>query len=142
MHRPSLLPRGLRVRAFLAILVTLSLWLVPSLPARAAGIIFVVPGGASAQTGASWSDAKDLQAALTAATSGDQIWVKAGTYKPTTGTNRSATFQLKNGVALYGGFAGTESSLIQRDPTLNVTILSGDLLGNDSGAMSTSNPTR
>ncbi|MDO8366635.1 MAG: choice-of-anchor Q domain-containing protein, partial [Saprospiraceae bacterium] len=35
------------------------------------------------------------------------------------------------GVSLYGGFVGTETALNQRNPALNLTILSGDLLGND-----------
>ncbi len=48
------------------------------------------------------------------------------------GTDRSATFQLKNGVAVYGGFAGTETARNQRNPAANVTILSGDIDNNDS----------
>lgn len=73
------------------------------------------------------------QTALTNAASGDEIWVGAGTYEPTTGTDRNATFQLKNGVAVYGGFAMTETQRSQRNPAANVTRLSGDLLGNDVG---------
>jgi asparagine synthase (glutamine-hydrolysing) len=36
-----------------------------------------------------------------------------------------------SGVDIYGGFAGGETDLSQRDPRLNECILSGDLLGND-----------
>ncbi len=91
--------------------------------ASAAGILYVKAG----HTGncASWAKACDLQTALTRATSGTAIWVAAGTYKP--GTTRTATFRLKNGVAIYGGFAGTETALNQRNPTTHVTILSGNI---------------
>jgi len=88
--------------------------------------------------GLSWANAKKtLQAALDLATSGYQIWVKAGTYKPTsaydlTNTSRYYHFRMKNGVAIYGGFAGTETSLSQRNISVNETILSGDLNGDDS----------
>jgi hypothetical protein len=34
---------------------------------------------------------------------------------------------LKNGVAIYGGFAGTETALSQRNLKINATILSGDI---------------
>ncbi|TWI85796.1 putative secreted protein (Por secretion system target) [Lacibacter cauensis] len=86
--------------------------------------------------GTSWATAKkDLQAAIIAAASGDQIWVKAGTYLPThdafgsttPANNRDKCFLLKEGVKLYGGFAGTETQLNQRNWKQNVTILSGDL---------------
>jgi hypothetical protein len=48
------------------------------------------------------------------------------------GSNQTDTFTLKNGVAVYGGFAGTETSLNQRDWQTNVTVLSGDIDQNDT----------
>jgi predicted outer membrane repeat protein len=140
MYHHTLLPRWLHALIPLLLLGLLSL--SPAAPLRAAGVIYVVPGGAGAQTGADWASAKELQAALQSAISGDQIWVKADIYKPTTGSDRSATFQLKSGVALYGGFAGSETNLGQRDAAAHVSILNGDLLSNDSGAVASSNPTR
>ncbi|MCL4487580.1 MAG: Ig-like domain repeat protein [Chloroflexi bacterium] len=134
-------------------LFVLALVLVALLPttARAADpvILRVKVGGGAATCGdlADWSNACDLQYALKtrADTSGGatyELWVAAGTYKPTTGTDRTVTFQLKSGVALYGGFAGTETLLNQRDWATNETILSGDLKGDDSGDVTATNPTR
>ncbi len=99
--------------------------------AHAAGILYATPGG----TGncSSWANACELQTALANSVSGDEIWAAAGTHKPTTGTDRAATFQLKTGVNTYGGFSGTETAREQRNPAANVTILSGDLNGDDVG---------
>ncbi len=69
--------------------------------------------------GSSWAAASsDLQAIIDASESGDEIWVAAGTYKPSKlikeNKERSKAFILKNGVSLYGGFAGNETSKEQR----------------------------
>jgi len=103
-------------------------------------VIYVNQAGTGVGDGSSWTDGyTDLQPALDAAgASGGairEIWVAKGTYKPSKRTDpndpRSATFQLLDGVALYGGFAGIEASVDQRDIDANPTILSGDLNGDD-----------
>lgn len=109
-----------------------------------AGTLYVDASLASgANNGASWADAYQgvtgLQSALAAAVAGDQIWVRQGTYKPTTTATRSIYFELKTGVEIYGGFAGTETLLSQRNVLLNPTILSGDLAGNDGSNIFTDN---
>jgi hypothetical protein len=96
--------------------------------------IYVNAAASGANNGISWQNAyTDLQAALAAAAAGQQIWVAAGTYKPTAGNDRAISFALKPGVGVYGGFAGGETALEQRNWRTNVTTLSGDLLSNDSG---------
>jgi uncharacterized repeat protein (TIGR01451 family) len=65
-----------------------------------------------------------------------EIWVAAGKYVPTNGNYaaegaRESTFNLRDGLAVYGGFAGTELVLEERDWLANSTILSGDIGGDD-----------
>lgn len=76
----------------------------------------------------SWSNASsDLQSMINASAAGDTIWVKAGSCKPANTANRFMSFVMKNGVAIYGGFAGNESLLSQRNFVSNLTILSGNI---------------
>lgn len=82
--------------------------------------------------GKTWSQAMNLGDALKIANSGVEIWLVKGTYYPTTCTqcsdsDRMKTFALPNGVKLYGGFEGNETSSSQRNWNLNKTILSGDI---------------
>jgi parallel beta-helix repeat protein len=88
------------------------------------------PGG----NGQTWSTAfKYLQDALAVALPCDEIWVADGTYKPTQGSDPNFTFQLVNGVGVYGGFEGEEEERTERnwaDP-LKETTLSGDIAGDE-----------
>ncbi len=83
--------------------------------------------------GTSWADAYiDLQDALAASEEGNEIWVAEGTYLPdTAGGSPSSTFLIDENLKLYGGFAGTECNLSERDIQMYPTILSGDLNGDD-----------
>ncbi len=68
--------------------------------------------------GLTWATAfNTVQAGIDAAGDGDEIWVAAATYLE--------NITLKSGVALYGGFAGTESNLMERDWTNRLTTLDG-----------------
>ncbi|MDM8005952.1 MAG: thrombospondin type 3 repeat-containing protein [Phycisphaerae bacterium] len=113
---------------------------------RPAGNVLCVDADAYGNNdGSNWFNAyNSLQDALkTATTSGSgitEIWIATGTYKPDQGVgitpgSRTASFKLSNNVSLYGGFAGTETQRDQADPAANPTILSGDLLGNDTGGL-------
>ncbi len=88
---------------------------------------------AGADDGSNWANAyTDLQDALAAAVSGDEVWVAVGTYRPAPPAgDRNLSFDLINGVAIHGGFDGTELLLAQRAELFDQTILSGDLNGND-----------
>lgn len=103
-----------------------------------ADTIFVDAAASAGGDGTTWGTAfNDLQSALTAAdgTAGDdEIWVAQGTYKPDAAIDRTATFLLRNGVSIYGGFTNGDAALGDRDsdPATNGTVLSGDLSGNDS----------
>jgi hypothetical protein len=101
-------------------------------PAHAAGVLFAKPVFSGNGNCSSWADACSLQTAISSASAGDQIWVQAGIHKPHA-SYRFASFILKNGVEIYGGFDGTETQLNQRNFVASVTILSGDLAGNDIG---------
>jgi len=89
---------------------------------------YVDAGATGSATGLSWANAfTGLQEALSVVIPGDEIWVAAGQYKPTTGTNRTIAFNLRNGVDVYGSFAGTETHPDERDIAGNPTVLNGDI---------------
>jgi len=115
---------------FFLLIITISAGAVPHL--------YITPSGAGTKSGVSWANAMagtQLQAAINGASSGTIIWISAGVYKPgaypsgATGTtsSRDYAFTLKNNVELYGGFAGNETLLSQRNVANNVTVLSGDI---------------
>jgi hypothetical protein len=113
----------------------------PAAPAgRLAGVLYVdrdAPG--PTHDGLSWATAfTEVQTALDAAGAGDEIWVAAGVYYPDYDPAEgrytgyvTASFVLRPGVALYGGFAGGETGREQRNWRANASVLSGDLDRND-----------
>ncbi|MFH1194402.1 MAG: right-handed parallel beta-helix repeat-containing protein [bacterium] len=127
-------------------IITVIIFLVLNVSIFGQTIIYVdadVSGGSN--NGTSWANAyTSLQAALDNAVSTNQIWVANGTYYPSIEVggagNRYKTFQMKDGVAIYGGFAGSEDEITDRTNygigEANETILSGDLSGNDNYSVS------
>ncbi len=87
--------------------------------------LYVSPTGTG--TGESWTQAAPLHGALTAARSGDVLWLRHGTYLTSDASDREAAFKVASGVTLLGGFAGEEDNAAQRNPKQNVTILSGEI---------------
>ncbi len=99
-----------------------------TLTRRAPDVIYVNGAKPSNGDGTSWTTAfNDLQSALSVASSCSELWVTAGTYKPTETTNRNVNFHLTTGAQIYGGFTGTETNRAQRNFLSNQTILSGDI---------------
>ncbi len=98
---------------------------------------FVKANASGSNNGTSWANAfTSLQSALAVATSVDEVWVAAGTYKPHA-SSQSVAFVIPSGLKVYGGFAGNEATLAARNMALinttNQTTLSGDLSSNDVG---------
>lgn len=90
--------------------------------------LYVRPSATGAATGLSWTNAfTDLAPALAAAQPGMEVWVAAGTYQPTAGSDQAATLALRPRVTVLGGFAGSETAASARDWVVNRTVLSGDL---------------
>lgn len=129
-HYPqSVLPESrVFIRLFVSTFMATIPWLSMSQPTyvdwQATGI----------NNGTSWTNAyTSLIDAIENASYGDVIWVREGTYYPTSDTNHYTFFELRQGVKLYGGFDGTETTINQRNWQNNETILSGDIgIPNDS----------
>ncbi len=129
-----------KCRLSLLIGLGLSLWLGVSVAqAQCPNDLCYVDAGVTLTMtdGLTWTTAyTNLQDALAEAIAGDEIWVAAGVYYPDEGGGQTnddvmASFALKDWVEIYGGFAGTETQRSQRQPRTNVTVLSGDIDGND-----------
>jgi len=89
----------MKMKTRLLFLVTI---LLTSVGIINASTIYVDGNAAGGNNGSSWTDAyTQLQVALNAATSGDEVWVAQGTYLPTTtiggSTDRYKAFQMVNG---------------------------------------------
>jgi predicted outer membrane repeat protein len=85
-------------------------------------VIYVKPAGNNTKSGLTWADAKKgVQAGIDAARANDEVWVMKGTYQ--------GLITLKQGVSVYGGFAGTETIRDKRNSKINVTTLDGNQAG-------------
>jgi len=118
-------------RSFFAVWVLLAL-LGTAAPRAAGQTIYVDADANGANDGSSWADAYNyLHDALADANWGDNILVAEGTYKPSQLTDpndlRTATFELVNGVGIYGGFPSGGGEWEDCDPNAYETILSGDI---------------
>ncbi len=117
-----------RPRATQLMPLVIVVFLILSASVAHSSIIYVDSTAVGIADGSSWTDAyPDLQDALPVVLPGDEIWVAKGTYFPAD-TIRTFSFVLPDSaVSIYGGFAGTETMLSQRDWVNNVTILSGEV---------------
>jgi hypothetical protein len=90
-------------------------------------VLRVVDSLSTPGDGSTWAVAyTDLSLAITAASPGCEVWVAQGVYTP--GTSPDDSFSLKNNVAIYGGFNGTETERTQRNWRKNITTLDGGML--------------
>ncbi len=79
----------------------------------------------STQDGLAWDTAfTTLQGAIDVSAKGDEIWVVGGTYDEARNDATGAVL-MKTGVALYGGFAGTETQRDARDWIAHSTTIDG-----------------
>jgi len=117
-------PNGLHSRSYAVIVREL-----PSLR------IFVDQSAAGHGDGTSWQNAfRCLREAAQAAAmfpGGDprEVWIAAGTYRPSGSGDEQAYFPLSPNVSFVGGFAGWETARGQRMPGASRTVASGDLGG-------------
>jgi hypothetical protein len=92
-------------------------------------VLYVDPHAQGTGNGWTWANAfTTLAAALNAAVAGQAIDVAQGIYPPTSGTDPTATFQLRDDIAIYGGYAGDTAPIPGvRNVIAYPTILSGDI---------------
>jgi hypothetical protein len=99
-----------------------------SLPAQ---IRYVTASGSGIQDASSWANAAPgtaLRNIINTAAPGEEVWVACGTYYPTADNNRTISFNMQNGISIYGGFQGTENTIEDRQFTCGTcSTLSGEI---------------
>lgn len=96
--------------------------------------LYVDDSAVGAHNGSSWANAftnpvTSLSTARVAGGQNCEVWVANGFYKPTTGADRYASFDIPNHLQFFGGFSGGETSIDQR--VQNSCYLNGEI--GDSG---------
>lgn len=129
---PSLVASHLPLRFCLSMTLLAAL----ASPAALATICRVTPEGTGGADGSDWAtNALALHAALAKPECigpGNEIWVREGVYRPSSDTAfRGISFTVASGTQVFGGFAGTETLREERDPAAHLSILSGDIAGDD-----------
>ncbi|PTB94660.1 hypothetical protein C9994_11925 [Marivirga lumbricoides] len=94
------------------LLISILMWMLCfGIYAQTTADWYVDINAASGGDGSSWATAySDLQTAITNGADGDVIFVKKGEYLLT-----ASITSLKEGMAIYGSFSGTETTLVERD---------------------------
>ncbi len=100
-------------------------------PGPANGRIYVDVNGIGTPDGKSWTTAyRTLGHALLQSNADNniqEIWMADGIYPVTSNAIRDTSFKMTRAVDIYGGFAGFESSITQRNIVEHITILSGEI---------------
>ncbi len=92
--------------------------------------VYVDASATGDNNGTSWANAyNNLNDALSLTTASD-IWIAEGEYKPTQ-IDTATYYKLGAAHNIYGGFQSGDASLSDRDPENNITLLNGDIAGND-----------
>lgn len=87
---------------------------------------YLDPDATGLGDGSSWADAfTELETAVAATGTGEALWVAEGRYLVSDG------LFLPDGVVLYGGFDGTETTFDERREWFDHTVITGDTLGDD-----------
>ncbi|WP_054851246.1 T9SS type A sorting domain-containing protein [Olleya sp. ITB9] len=107
-------------------------------------VYYVDANATGVNDGSSWTDAfTNVADALALTNLNDAVWVAKGTY--TLADKNTPIAVSTNEVDIIGGFAGTETTLADRDltaiHTTNATIFTGDINGDDIDGDFTSNKT-
>jgi len=103
-----------------------------------ADIVYVSEEGSGNKDGSSWDNALDgniqqpdgytkLAHRLAEATPYTEFWLTDGLFLPCGDQDNTKSFTLNEGIRIYGGFAGTENALDERDPEHEPTVFSGEL---------------
>ncbi|MBK8829902.1 MAG: fibronectin type III domain-containing protein [Saprospiraceae bacterium] len=100
-------------------------------PGKTNGRVYVNPEAPANPDGESWATAFRTagDAFLTSHqdTSIHEMWMAEGIYPVTTSSIRDTAFEITSSIAVYGGFAGNEITLAQRNLALHTTTLSGEI---------------
>lgn len=111
------------IRSRLSAIAMTTMLCICSYALSAQTIRYVKPAASGTGDGSSWANASaDLNTMISSSAAGDSVFVAAGTYQPIP----QGSFYLKQGVKVYGGFAGTETYSFQRNWTINVTTFQGN----------------